>query len=519
MTRVSFRCSLVVAALALSTIGGPVELRSQEAPLEGFDAYVREAVEAWEVPGLAVAVVKDGELVFARGYGVRELGRPEPVGAHTLFAIGSTTKAMTAAALGILVDEGALGWDDPVTRHLPWFELCDPYVTREVTVRDLLTHRAGLGNADFLWYGQDATTEEILHRVRYVEPAYSLRSDFVYQNIMYVAAGAVIEAVSGKPWAEFVRERIFEPIGMDGTVPTLSAAASRADVASPHDRIHGAPAVIDNASVDPVAPAGSVWSSVHDMSKWLRFLLAGGVTEGGERLLAEATVEEFFTPQALIDRGDFYPTARLTHPHWTSYGLGWFQADYDGRATAFHTGSIDGMVAIAGLIRDEGLGVYVLANLDHAEVRHALMYRVFDLYGISEPRDWSAELAELYAELRARGEEARRKAEETRVPETSPSRPLEAYAGVYEDRLYGRVEVELVDEAEGSGLRAVYGPGLQGDMTHWHFDTFRAEWDAAWRGTALVTFRLDARGEVAELQLGGATLARVGTPDEAGEER
>jgi len=207
----------------------------------------------------------------------------------------------------------------------------------------------------------------------------------------------------------------------------------------------------------------------------------------------------------LVGTGGFYPTASLTRPHWTTYGLGWFQADYAGRATDFHTGSIDGMVAIAGLIRDEGLGVYVLGNLDHAEVRHALMYRVFDLYGNEEPRDWSAELLDLYGALRDQGEQAAQQDLDSRVEGTAPSLPLEAFAGTYMDRLYGTVHVSLRD----GSLRVHYGPGLQGAAGHWHFDTFRIEWDARWRGSSLLTFRLDASGDVSGLEVSGATFERI----------
>ncbi len=476
---------------------------------EGFDAYVREAVEAWEAVGLAIAVVKDGDVLFERGYGLLELGRPERVDEHTRFAIGSTTKAMTAATLALLVDDGKVGWDDPVSEHLPEFRLHDPYVTREVTVRDLLTHRAGLGNADFLWYAQEYDADEILRRLRHVEPAYSLRSGFVYQNLMYLAAGAVVEAVSGMPWHELLQRRLLDPLGMTETIPLASRTAGQPNVASPHDEVEGEVRVIENASVDAVAPAGSVWSSVHDMAKWLRFLLAGGVADDGTRILKEATVDELFTPQVVLRAASFYPTVRLTRPSWMTYGLGWFQHDYRGRKVDFHTGSIDGMVAIAGLLRDRGLGVYVLANRDHVEVRHALMYRVFDLFDPhGEPRDWSADLDSLYDGLAEAGRRAREAAEARRVEGTSPSRPLDAYAGTYVHRLLG----DVVVTHEGDALRLRFGR-LGGGLEHWHYDTFRLRWDAAWRGTAAVTFRLDAAGRVSGLDVAGAEFERRRAPD------
>lgn len=479
-------------------------LHAQDTPLENFGAYVEQAVSDWQVPGLAVVVVKDGEVVFAQGYGVRTLDESTPVSTQTLFAIGSTTKAMTATAIGMLVDEGRVDWDDPVTKHLPWFQLHDPYVTREVTVRDLLTHRAGLGNADYLWYEQDAERSEILNRVRYVEPAYSLRSGFIYQNIMYAAAGEVVAQLSGKPWAEFIQTRILDPLGMTATVPTAANLRLQPDVATPHYKIDGVVSPIENASVDAIAPAGSIWSGVDDMSKWMRFLLSGGHSANGEALLSTVTHRDLFTPQAIIGGSGFYPTARLTNPHWTTYGLGWFQADYRGRAVDFHTGSIDGMVAIVGLIRDENLGVCVLANLDHAELRHALMYRVFDLYDDGPPRDWNAELRELYADIRVTAEERRARVEAERIEGTTPSLTLDRYVGVYSDSLYGEVRVSMGD----SGLRLYYGPGLQGPLSHWNYDTFRVQWDAAWRGRAFVSFVLTRAGEPGTLELNGAQFRR-----------
>jgi CubicO group peptidase (beta-lactamase class C family) len=486
-------CAVVLQAAAVA----------QQDPLAGFDAYVAKAVSDWRTPGLAIAVVKDGQVVFTKAYGVRELGKPGPVDTQTLFAIGSTTKAMTAALVGILVDEKKLRWDDPVVNHLPSFQLQDPYLTREITVRDLLTHRAGLGNADYLWYGQTTEPQEILRRVRLVEPSYSLRSSFIYQNVMYAAAGAVIETVSGRTWEEMMRTRIFEPLGMRGSIATAATLRQQPNVAMPHDIIDGELRAIENAAVDGVAPAGSVWSSVQDMSKWMQMLLAGG-TVNGRVLLKPDTVAELFRPQTMVTAEAFYPTARLTKPHWTTYGLGWFQQDYRGRAVDFHTGSIDGMVAIHGLLRDERLGVFVLANRDHAELRHALMLHVFDRFTGGATRDWSAELLTLYGGLQKEADERRAKEEGRRVPGTSPSLPLDRYAGTYSDPLYGDV---VVTEAAG-GLRAQYGTAYVGALEHWNYDTFRAKWDARWRGTALLTFVLDANGQPTTVQALGARFRR-----------
>lgn len=472
--------------------------------VQDLDAYAAQATRDWRAPGLAIAIVKDGRVVFARGYGVLELGKPAPVDTQTLFAIGSTTKAMTAAAIAMLADEGKLRLDDPVTKFLPNFQLQDPWVTREITVRDLLTHRAGLPNADFLWYGTDTPGDEILRRVRMVRPAYSMRSSFIYQNVMYAVAGQVVAAASGMSWADFLRARIFKPLGMSRTVATLAEASRSTNVASPHFIVDDTVRVISNAPVDPVAPAGAVWSSVADMSKWMRFVLDSGRFEGNT-LLQKRSFLELVHPQTMVPEPEFYPTAQLTRPHWQTYGLGWFQQDYNGRKVDFHTGSIDGMVAIVGLLLDEGLGVYVLSNLDHAEVRHALMLRTFDAFTGAPARDWSAELRKLYGDLRAEGLAAQKRVEQQRITNTRPSLPLEKYAGTYADSLYGTRVVTF----ENGSLRLRYSPTSAATLTHWQYDTFRARWDARWRGTQGATFTIGQDGLPARLEMGGATYRRI----------
>ena len=500
-TRARTSLRLLLAAL----VALPVPAAAADFDPEAFHAYVARAVADWNATGLAVALVRGDELVFARGYGALELGKPERVDADTLFAIGSTTKAMTAAAVGMLVDEGKLGWDDPVRRHLPEFEVKDPFVSREMTVRDLLTHRGGLPGTDFFWYGQETDIGEMLRRLREVEPAYSMRSGFIYQNVLYAAAGEVVKRVSGMPWHDFVDSRIFDRLGMERTAPLLALARRRANVASPHHIVDSETVVIENAPVDSVAAAGSVWSSVREMSLWLRMLLASGVAADGTRILSGEAVAEMFRPQTLVDRAGFYPTSRLTKPKWVTYGLGWFQQDYAGEAVDFHTGSIDGMVAIAGLVLDEGIGVYVLGNRDHVEVRHALMLRAFDALLGRPFRDWSAELLELYDGLAAAQAAAREAMLAERTADTRPSLRPAAYAGTYEHELAGAVVVSSGED----GLRLDYGPGLRGPLTHWHFDTFRVDWDARWRGEALIAFRLDVTGKPAGLRLGETEFRRA----------
>jgi CubicO group peptidase (beta-lactamase class C family) len=500
----------LAAALAAPAWGAPAAAQAPPPPptptVAELDAYAARAARDWHVPGLAIAVVKDDSVVLARGYGVRELGKPAPVDAHTRFAIGSTTKAMTAVALGMLVDDGRVRWDDPVTRHLPAFRLSDPYVTREVTVRDLLTHRTGLGGADLLWTDADYPADEVVRRVGRLRPAYPFRAGFVYQNVMYAVAGDVVRAASGMPWETFLRTRIWQPLGMTETEPTLAAVAGLPNVAAPHSATGDTVRVVPNRAVDAVKAAGSVWSSVGDMARWTRFLLDSGRV-GGRRLLREGTFRELLSPQTIAPVGT-YPALALVRPHFFTYGLGWFLHDYRGQAVAMHTGSIDGMSAIIGLVPDRRMGVYVLANLDHAELRHALMYRAFDALGVppaaGPPRDWSAELLRLYGGLRTQAAAAGRQQEQRRTPGTRPSLALERYAGSYTDPTFGTVAVA----PRGGALRLTFGRARVADLEHWQYDTFRARWADPRQDPSLVVFQPDGAGGVAGLRVFGVQFPR-----------
>jgi CubicO group peptidase (beta-lactamase class C family) len=502
--------SILAATIILAAPSSRAASQSQDSVSREFDAYVAKAVRDWQAPGLSIAVVKDGKILFAKGYGVRELGKPEPFDTSTVSAIASTTKAMTAVAMGMLVDEGKVKWDDPVTKYLPSFQLYDPYSTREVTVRDLLTHRAGLGNADYLWAVADLPASEIVRKLRLVKPAYSIRASFVYQNTMYIAAGEVIAAASGMPWSKFVQTRIFEPLGMRNTYPLSSLVPPNANAAIPHFR-YGRDTIvaITKDRSQAIGPAGDVWSSAADMSKWMIFLLDSAIVNG-KRLVKPDTYAELFTPQVMVPPDEFYPTMALTKPHWTTYGLGWFQHDYQGRMLDFHTGSLNGFVAIIGLVPDQRFGVYILSNRDHVEIRHALMYKAIDTYLGNPSRDWSADLLRLYNARRAAADSARSANERKRIKGTKPSLALSKYAGVYEDSLIGRIAIV----ERGGKLRIDAGPALKGNLEHWQYDRFRARYDDRWQGTDFITFTI-GDGVASAIDIAGFTLKRVGGGDAA----
>ncbi len=476
------RAALLACALALPC----APAAAQQTPLSGLDEYIETAMREWKVPGLALAIVKDDSVVYARGFGTTRLGGGAAVDANTLFANASTTKAFTTMALAMLVDEGKLRWDDPVTRHLPGFRLRDAHTTGELTVRDLVTHRSGLAAQDELWYASGATTAEILRRLRFQPPASSLRSRYAYNNNAYAVAGEVIRAASGVPWDEFVRARILEPLGMRSTLTRIVGLDQRPNRAEPHVLVDGVLRPVAYRDLDNIGPAGSMNSSVAEMTRWIRFQLDSGRV-GGRRLVSDSSFREMLSPQTVIPVASRYPAQRLARPNFTAYGLGWFLQDYRGRKLAMHTGSIDGMNALVAMVPDERLGLVIFANRGQAELRHALMYRIVDAFTAAAPRDWSTELRALYGDPAARIAAAERRQDSARVRGTRPTLAPAAYAGTYADSLLGQVEVRM----EGGRLVARWG-GYSGPLEHWHHDTFRAAWQDPALGRTLLTFTLDA---------------------------
>ena len=477
--------------------------QSLEQKVKDFDAYVEKVRNDWHAPGLAVAVVKDGKVILKKGYGERELGKGEKVDTETLFACASTTKAMTAVCMGMLVDEGKLKWDDLVITYLPEYQLYDPAVTRELKIRDLLTHNSGVGNTDFLWAMMDIPTQEMLNRMRLVKPTYSLRSSFIYQNLFYVAAGQVIEKVSGKPWEVFIQERIFTPLGMTRTAPKMKYIKDK-NLTKPHDEVEKKIKAIGYTKDDEVGPAGSVWSSIDDMSTWMICMLDSSKYAGG-RLLKAATWAEMFKPAVLVPANEFYPTMKIIKPNWTTYGLGWFQHDYKGKKINYHTGSLAGLTAIHAQLPDQKLGIYVFGNLDHAEVRHALVYKAFDVFALGGTTDWSKEFLPLYADIKAKNEKEAKDFEAKRVLNTSPSLPLAEYAGKYSDPLYGELEITVSENS----LQVNINHFEKATLQHWHYNTFRGPYEKDWYGKAIANFILDSSGKVQKVDFEGMEFAKA----------
>jgi CubicO group peptidase (beta-lactamase class C family) len=493
-----------VAAVAMLAVSA----NAQNVPTawRDFDVAIPKAMADWKVPGLAIAVVKDDSVIFMQGYGVRSVATKEPVTVHTRFGVMSTTKAFTTMLLAMLADSGKLAWDDPAIKYEPRFRLGDPWATREVTLRDLVTHRIGFPDPSYLWYDRGLNLDGILARLPLVPAASSLRSRFAYNNVAYGIAGAIAGRAAGTTWDALLAQRIYAPLGMTESSPDEGGMwkSGVTDVSAPHVVVRDTIRVLKVTApiVDPVAPAGAMFASIGDMSKWVRFLLDSGRVKG-KRLVSAANFRELFTPQQIVPAEEFYPTARLTKPHVTAYGLGWFLEDYRGEWVAMHTGSIDGRSAIVGLLPDKRIGVIVLENVDHAELRHALLYMALDKAldkALGAPkRDWSAEFLPMYrgfadtAAARAKARDAKR------VTTTSAPVPLDRYVGTYGDSLYGRITIAMEQGklvAHSNGVFSDDG----GEMEHWQNGTFRIRWRQPLRGEDDVAFDIAQDGTVEALR-------------------
>jgi CubicO group peptidase (beta-lactamase class C family) len=490
-------------ALATLLVLLPGALPAQQAPLQGFDDYVKAALKLTGTPGVAIAVVKDDSIVFARGYGIRRMGQPGVVDERTLFAIGSETKAFTAAALAMLVDEGRIRWDDLAAAYLKGFALFDPIASHELTIRDMLSHRSGLPPAgDELWYGSDNSREDLLYRVRFLRPNAPFRSHFGYQNIMVVGAGQIIPVVAGKSWDAFVFERLFRPLGMAASNTSVTVLEGESNVAVPHERIDGKLQAIGYRNVDNVGPAGSINSNVVDMAQWIRLQLGGG-RFGGKELIKPATFLEMHAPQVLIEP-DGLQNLIYADAHFLAYGLGWFLFDYGGRKVSEHSGRIDGMTADLMLVPEEKLGVVVLSNAGMSPLPHALAYRVLDAYLGRKPIDRAAMFQEALRQMAAWEDSAARQEAAGRRRGGRPTLPLDRYTGVYVDSLYGDARVSLED---GKLLLRIGKTITPWRLEHWHGDLFRgASLDQAYRtayGRRWVTFALAPTRTIAAVEIEG----------------
>ena len=454
------------------------------AALDGFGEFVRETLDAWKVPGMAVAAVRGGEAMFLEGFGQRDRESGLPVTPRTRFALASGTKAFTTMALGMLVDDGRLDWDRPVREYLPSFRLHDLFASERLTPRDLVTHRAGLPRHDLAWYNAPFDRADLVRRLRFLEPNKDLRAIWQYQNLMYMTAGYLIEHLTGQTWEMFVRERIFAPLGMDGSNVSVEDSQASDDFAVPYKEKDEVIARVPFYRQFAVGPAGSINTCAADMAQWLRLHLGRGVFNG-RRLISEAQLRDMHTPQMVVQR----PARWAELPH-QSYALGWFVEPYRGYDLLHHGGNIDGFSTMTTLMPREGLGVVALANLDSSPAPWIVCLGAYDrLLGL-EPLPWTARHKEEVAEYKAAEAKGRETGEAQRVADAPPSHPLEAYAGEYEHPGYGVLTFELRDGALAARLNDVAFA-----TRHYHYDTFELALEQ-WDVRLLATFAANARGDI-----------------------
>ena len=516
------RSALVVALLSAGAFGPaqPAHAGDVSAPaapaakavpaaLADFDAFVEKTRETFDVPGIAVAIVGDGEVVLERGYGLRDLQTRAPAGPRTLFAIASNTKAFTSASLSILADEGKLSLDDRVIDHLPWFRMSDPYITGEMRIRDLLVHRSGLGlgAGDLLyWPTTDYSTEEVARRLREVPIDGSFRGQYAYDNILYGVAQLVIEAASGQSYAQFLQQRILDPLGMDAT-------RFNSDALRPDDEVATGYAKADFKTLQPaprmawanVSGAGGLYSSVHDMGSWIRMQLAGGTYRDaagtGQRLFSEKRQQAMWTvvtPRAVGKAP--VPELQAAMPDFLGYGEGWNLSDYRGEKLVWHTGGWPGMVSRLTLVPERGIGIVVLTNAEAGGAFHAVTMRALDAMLGAPEHDWNAAYAAALAKDRDEADEDWDKHLAARDAGSRPSLTLAGYAATYRDRWYGDVTIEQAGDR--LRMRFTRTPALHGALEHWQHDTFIVRWDERWlNADAFVTFALDPDGKVREARM------------------
>lgn len=462
---------------------------------------VRETMAAWHLPGLAIAVVQNDRVIFIKGYGIKEIGKSEPVTADTLFEIGSTTKAFTATAMAMLADEKKLSWDDPVRNYVPGFHISDPCTDALITLRDIASHRSGVARHDELWDDSDFPRDELIKRIGAMKISKPIRTAYQYNNLMFVTAGEAAASAAKMPWEELIRTRIFAPLGM--TESRIAFADwPVTDHATGHrwDDKGEYAAIQPMRNYDALAPAGTIKSSAHDMAQWLRFQLAGGVIDG-KRLLSETALEETHTPQTIIPLG---PATRALYPdtNFQTYALGWNASDYHGELLVAHAGALNGFRTNVALLPKRHLGIVILENVGRGSALAALRNTILDQFLGAPARNWNSDLldVEKSAALEANIKRAEREAKRATAPK--PSHDLAAYAGTFHNAGFGDATIAVVN-----GALVLHWERLTIPLVHENYDNFSAI-DTVEDIDESVPFRLGADGDVKAFTLFGEEFVK-----------
>jgi CubicO group peptidase (beta-lactamase class C family) len=469
-------------------------LQAQVLTSKQIDSVAEKTLSTFNVPGVAVAVIKDGKVIHAKGYGVRSIKTNLKVDENTLFGVASNTKAMTAASLGMLVDEKKITWDTKVTDVIPEFKMYDPYVTNEFTVRDLLTHRSGLGlGAGDLMIWPDSSTvdkKQLIHNLRYLKPVSSFRTKYDYDNLLYIVAGEVIARVSGMTYDEFIENRIFKPLGMGKTAASWYRLKDKSNVIDGHAPYEDKLLPVGLSFGEIANAAGGVYSSVTDMSKWITTMINGGRYGDNldKRLFSPAVAKELWTPQTLINNGN--PAS------FSSYGLGWFLSSVNGAFQATHTGGLSGIVTQVTILPELKFGIIVLTNQQSGAAFNSITNSIKDGYlGIK-----GMNRIKTYNDNRLKNEKEAKEIDKTWADiaasqKTAGAKPeVKNYFGTFADSWFGEVTVSEVNGK--MHFRAKNAPKLRGDMTYYKGNTFIVKWyDRSLDADAFVNFSLDNEGK------------------------
>ena len=479
--------------------------RAGAAPPAGFVQRVEDLRKELGVPGVSIAIVEDGKVTFTHGWGVRDISTKQPVDADTIFFTGSTGKAFTNAALATLVDEGKISWDDKVIDHMPDFRMWDPWVTREMTIRDLLVHRSGLGlgEGDLLFLPNSTLTrKETVRRIRYLKPATSFRSGYAYDNILYMAAGQLIEEVSGETWERYIHDHVFSPVGMSHSTDTDAEYQANPNHARPHSRSSGAihglgvqTPLDENATIaQNAAPAGGLAISANDMSRWLLTQLGHGKIPGTDkRLFSEEQSAEMWTGAVVTPIRHFPPEFAATEPNFDLYALGWDIEDYRGAKVVGHDGAVLGSQATIALLPQKNVGIFIAANSEDGEIILGLRDELLDYYLGQPLNHWPEKFHQFkLGRLAAAAKEVQ--TTEAQPAAVGPSLALDHYVGDYCDPWYGTIKVR--QSANGLTIEFPHSTGMGGALTHYQYDTFKTKPALDWVEPAYVTFSIDENGKV-----------------------
>jgi len=499
-----------MTALAFALAAAIASAPTSAAPPTGFNARVETLRKSVGVPGMAIAIVENGEVTLAQGYGVRKLGSPTAVDADTIFPTGSTGKAFTVADLAILVDQGKIGWDDKVIDRLPGFQMYDPWVTREMTIRDLLVHRSGLGlgAGDLLFVPRsNIGRAEAVKRLRYIKPATSFRYGYAYDNVLYMVVGQLIEAVSGQTWEDFTATQLLKPAGMLHSTSDNAVRFANENRAQPHARMNGGLRGVGDQEVlderDDLArsgaPAGGLAISAGDMARWLLIQLdAGKLPKQDGRLFSEAAHEEMWTPVQLQPVSPAPDVLKLAQPMFSTYALGWDVQDYRGTKIIWHGGAVLGFKTAVVLIPDKKVGFSIEINSEDSELVVGLMYELLDHFLGLPDNAWPEKVIAYKQEKLASGLKLLQKKTE-RPAKVGPSLPLARYAGTYADPWYGNIQVD--SSRKGLSIDFKSTPRMRGSLEHWQYDSFITHFEDKTIEPAYVTFGLDAEGKVARVTM------------------